>query len=79
MVKESLGEKGTISSTRVVMYGTAATVLLTYLAHNAISMIKGGGMVDFALNSVIVLGIAMTGKVSQKFAESRTSKSPAAE
>lgn len=70
MLKETIQDQdGRFSSTRMVMYATAATVLLTYIAHNVVSMIKGGGMVDFALNSVIVLGIAMTGKVAQKFTE----------
>lgn len=72
MLKESMKDQsGNISSTRFVMYATAGTVLCTYIAHNVVSMIKGGGMVDFALNSVIVLGIAITGKVSQRFAEKK--------
>lgn len=69
MIKESVSENGGKSSMRIVVYGTVVTVLGTYLAHNIISMVKGGSMVDFALNSVIVLAIAMTGKVTQKFAE----------
>lgn len=69
MVKEALSEKSDTSSTRVIIIGTAVTVLGTYLAHNIISMVKGGGMVDFALNSVLILAIAMGAKVGQKFAE----------
>lgn len=70
-LKKSIQESGGMSSTRLVMYGTAITVLAIYVAHNIIAMVKGQGMVDFALNSVIVLGVAMTGKVTQKFAEKK--------
>lgn len=78
MLKNSLKEEGgSVSSTRLVMYGTAVVVLGTYVAHNIVALVKGQcGMVDFALNSVIVLGIAMTGKVTQKFAEKKKEAKP---
>lgn len=72
MLKESMQEQnGNFSSTRLIMYATAATVLGTYLAHNIVSMVKGGGMVDFAVNSAVMMGIVVTGKVTQKFAEKK--------
>ena len=69
-VTESIKDHdGKVSTTRFCTYAITITVLATYIAHNVISIIKGGTYVDFPLNSVIVLGIVLTGKVSQQFVE----------
>ncbi len=62
-------DNGNASSTRFIMYGTGAVVLGTYLFHNILSAVRGGEFIDFPVNSVVVLGIVLTGKVTQKFAE----------
>ena len=67
-IKEDNGQS---SSTRFIMYGTGAVILVTYLFHNILSAMKGGEFIDFPTNSVIVLGIVLGGKVTQKFAEAK--------
>lgn len=73
-VKQSMTENnGQVSSTRLTMYATGATILGIYIFHNIVAMVNGGSFVDFPVNSVVVLGIVLTGKVAQKFSESKGS------
>lgn len=62
-------DNGQASSTRFIMYATGVVILGTYLFHNILSALKGGDFIDFPMNSVMVLGIVLGGKVTQKFAE----------
>lgn len=66
---DSVKANDSSSSTRFIMYATSAVILFTYFFHNIMSAINGEGFVDFPTNSVAVLGIVLTGKVAQKFAE----------
>jgi len=56
---------GSISTTRVITFITALTVLGIYIAQNVMAMIKCGGYADFPANSVMVLLVVMGAKVSQ--------------
>ena len=67
-------DNGNISSTRITMYATLIVILGIYLFHNIFAIIRIASFVDFPVNSVIVLGIVLTGKVTQKFAENKSSK-----
>jgi len=60
---------GQLSSTRFIMYGTTSIILGVFLFHNIMSALRGGEFIDFPMNSVALLGIVLTGKVTQKFAE----------
>lgn len=62
-------DNGQTSSTRFILYGVTATLMVVYLTHNIIAAIKGAGYIDFPINTVVVLGIVLTGKVTQKFTE----------
>lgn len=69
-IVDSLKENdGNFSSTRFSMYATAIVILTTYVAHNIVSMFNSNGYIDFPSNTVFILGIVLTGKVVQKFAE----------
>ena len=73
-VGESMKEEnGQFSSTRFSLYATLIVILGTYVAHNVVALVKSGDFVDFPLNTVGVLGILLTGKVIQKFAEKKKS------
>jgi hypothetical protein len=62
-------DNGQSSSTRFILYGVTFTLMVVYMTHNIIAAIKGLDYVDFPMNTVVVLGIVLTGKVTQKFVE----------
>jgi len=62
-------DNGQTSSTRIILYGVTVTLMIVYLTHNIIAAVKGLGYIDFPMNTVVVLGIVLTGKVTQKFVE----------
>ena len=60
---------GQYSSTRFTMILIIFVILAVFLGHNIYSMLNDHAFVDFPVNVVVILGIVLTGKVSQKIVE----------
>jgi uncharacterized membrane protein YfcA len=63
------GKDSSVSTTRFVTLSTTFTILITYVAHNVMAIIKCGGYVDFPTNTVAVLCIVLGAKVGQHVSE----------
>ena len=72
MLKEAFTEKGKaekISSMRVAVLVTVFSIVGTFVAHNILSMVTGGGMISMGWNEVVVLTTVLGAKALQKSAE----------
>ena len=64
-------ETGAASSTRSMMMLTGLIILMRFLAFNASALIAGKGGFDFSTTDVALLGVVLSGKVFQSFAEGK--------
>lgn len=65
---------GQLSSMRISMFLVVSIILTIYVAHNIVAMTHGQGLVSFGFYEVSALGIALAGKVAQKFSEDSKEK-----
>jgi hypothetical protein len=73
-LKQMLSSDPVVSTTRFITIVGPLVILAIFAGHNVISMIKGGGYIDFEVNSVMALLVFMGAKVGQSFSEKSNSK-----
>lgn len=69
------GISGKTSMMRMASISVVAIVMAVFLAHNIVSMVKGGGMVNIGAQEVALITAALAAKAAQRFGEHNEKKS----
>lgn len=63
------GTSGKVSAMRVASLFVVVTVMMVFLAHNIMSMIRGGGFVSIGPNEAMLVAGVLAAKAAQRFGE----------
>lgn len=63
------GPDGKISMMRTLSFSVCFVILSVFVAHNIVSMIKGGSFISMGLEEAGIISLTLGAKAAQSFAE----------
>lgn len=68
------GPDGKISMMRALSFMVCGTILCVFVAHNVVSMVKGGGFISLGFEEASIISLTLGAKAAQAFAEPKKKK-----
>jgi hypothetical protein len=65
------GPDGKVSMMRVITAFTCLSIMSVFIAHNIVSMIKGGGFISLGASEAMLIAGVIGAKAAQSFSENK--------